>query len=562
MGVQRTARNWAGFLPGNRMANRRRFIGLGAAGAGLALAACGRSGGKTNTGKGQSGKSVTPQPGGVLRLRTVKDFFDFDTSGAGKSSPNDFATTLVYETLLNFRRDATLGYTDMQAVPRLAQSYETPDPQTFTFHLRPGVKWANTAPVNGRALTSDDIKWTYEYASRTGAFKGNKQLPPPSFGILLEGMQAIETPDAQTVVIRFDQPYAPFINYSYDRGLQIVPHEIYDQDASFSKRMLGTGPFMLDDSASQHGSKWVFRKNPAYWQSGRPYVDEIDYLVVADDPAAYAAFQAGQLDILQGLVDPKAAAVIQKAVPNAGVQPFAFPSAHGVFMNEARPPFNDPRMRRAVALSLDHDEFDKTFGAAKGQWPATCALPDWLQQSEVHQLLPYDPQQAKQLLTAAGFPNGLTMDYLDKTPQYEAENVLLQSQLRKVGITMTITATDAAGASTALHTGKFTLYPTTNGIEGDMDYLLYENYYSKSTSDYTGTADPTLDSMILGQRRETDPTKRLALLKDISRYMTKNSFQLDLYYPSETTFWAAKVQGYNDHWQQTDYNAANIWLQA
>jgi ABC-type transport system substrate-binding protein len=231
-------------------------------------------------------------------------------------------------------------------------------------------------------------------------------------------------------------------------------------------------------------------------------------------------------------------------------------------MNEARPPFNDPRIRRAVALSLDHDEFDKTFGAAKGLWPATCALPDWLQQSEVHQLLPYDPQQAKELLTAAGFPNGLTMDYLDKTPQYEAENVLLQSQLKKAGITMTITATDAAGASTALHTGKFTLYPTTNGIEGDMDYLLYENYYSKSTSDYTGTADATLDSMVLGQRRETDPIKRLALLKDISRYMTRNSFQLDLYYPSEATFWAAKVQGYNDHWQQTDYNAANIWLQA
>jgi hypothetical protein len=68
--------------------------------------------------------------------------------------------------------------------------------------------------------------------------------------------------------------------------------------------------------------------------------------------------------------------------------------------------------------------------------------------------------------------------------------------------------------------------------------------------------------MVLGQRRETDPIKRLALLKDISRYMTRNSFQLDLYYPSEATFWAAKVQGYNDHWQQTDYNAANIWLQA
>jgi peptide/nickel transport system substrate-binding protein len=537
---------------------RRRAIGLASAAAALQFTACGKSPSRGTV--TQSSNPSSPQSGGVVRIRTLKDFFDFDTSGAGKSSPNDNATTLVYETLLNFKRDPSLGYAEMQAEPRLAQSWETPDPQTFVYHLRPGVNWVNASPVNGRALTSDDLKWTFEYASRTGPIKGNKQLPAPSFNILLEGMQGIETPDAQTAVVHFDQPYAPFINYSYDRGLQIVPHEIYDQDGSFSKRMAGTGPFLLDDAASQHGSKWVFRKNPSYWQSGKPYVAELDYLVVADDSAAYAAFQAGQLDVLQGLVDAKAAGLIQKSVPNAGMQQFAFPQAHGVFMNEARPPFNDPRLRRAVALSLDHDEFDKTFGAGKGQWPATCALPDWLDQSQVHQLLPYDPQQAKQLLSAAGFPNGLSMEYLDKTPQYESENVLLQSQLAKIGISMPIVATDAAGASTALHTGKFTLYPTANGIEGDMDYLLFENYYSKSTSDYTGTADPQLDAMILGQRRESDPVKRLSLLKDISRYMTKNSFQLDLYYPTEFTFWAARVHGYNDHWQQTDYNAVNLWL--
>jgi peptide/nickel transport system substrate-binding protein len=560
MGSRFAALNVESYWPARRITRRRIIAGAGTAGAALALAACGQPKSGTPAG-GQASKSATPTPGGVLRLRTLRDFFDFDTSGAGKSSPNFNATTLVYETLLDFRRDPKIDYTDMQPVPQLAQSYETPDPQTFTFHLRPGVNWANTAPVNGRPLTSDDVKWSYEYASRTGQLKGNKQLPPPSFGILFEGMQSIETPDAQTVVVRFDQPYAPFINYNYDYGLQILPHEIYDQDGSFSKRMVGTGPFMLDDAASQHGSKWVFRKNPSYWASGKPYLDEIDYLVVADDAAAYAAFQAGQIDILQGLIDPKAATLIQKSTPSASMQQFAYPSAHGVFMNEARPPFSDPRVRRAVALSLDHDEFDKTFGAGKGQWPATCALPDWLDQSEVRQLLPYDPQQAKQLLAAAGYPNGLSMDYLDKTPQFESENVLLQSQLKKVGITMPIIATDVAGASTALHGGKFTLLPTANNIEGDMDYLLYENYYSKSTSDYVGAADPTLDSMILGQRRETDPTKRLALLKDIARYMTKNSFQLDLYYPSETTFWSSKVQGYNDHWQDHNYNAPNVWLQ-
>jgi peptide/nickel transport system substrate-binding protein len=540
--------------------SRRTVLRLGAATAATALAACGNRPARPGTGANGSAASAAPRPGGTLRLRTTKDFFDFDTSGAGKSSPNVNATTLCYETLLGFRRDPSLSFDDMQAEPRLAQSWETPDAQTFTYHLRPGINWAAVPPVGGRPLTAADVKLTFEYASRTGSLAGNKKLPAAAFGFLLEGMTGIETPNDSTVVFRFDQPYAPFINYSYDRALQIVPHEIFDGDGNLSSRMIGTGPFLLDQAASQHGSRWVFKKNPGYWQSGKPYVDGIDYLVVADDSAAVAAFQAGQLDILAAVADAKAAAVVQKAVPGAGTQQFAFPSAHGIFMNEAHPPFDEPRLRRAVALAVDHDEFDKTFGAGKGQWPATCALPDWLAQQEVHQLLPYDPNQAKQLLAAAGFPSGLTVEYLDKTPQYEAEILLLQAQLKKVGITMNILPTDAAGASTALHTGKFTLYPTTNGIEGDMDYLLFENYYSKSTGDYTGSNDPKLDAMLLGQRRETDAAKRLELLKAISRYMTSNSFQLDLYYPQEFTFWASRLQGYADHWQQDDFNAGNVWL--
>jgi peptide/nickel transport system substrate-binding protein len=547
----------------NRRVSRRRILGWAAAGLAAGLAACGNRASRNGSSAGQASGSqaATPQQGGVLRLRTTKDFFDFDTSGGGKSSPNDSATTLVYETLVGFRRDPSLAYTDMEAVPRLAQSWETPDAQTFTFHLRTGIKWANLAPVNGRPLTAADVKWTFEYASRTGAIAGDKKLPPASFGFLLEQVAGVQTPDDRTVVIRFNEPYAPFVNYNYDRALQIVPHEIYDQDGNFSNRMAGTGPFLLDPAASQHGSRWVFKKNPDYWQSGKPHVNEIDYLVVSDDPSAYAAFQAGQLDILSAVVDAKAATVIQKAVPAAGMQQYATPSAHGIFLNLAKPPFNDPRMRKAVALSVDHDEFDKTFGSGSGQWPALCALPDWLSPQEAHQLLPYDPTQAKQLLAAAGYPNGLPLDYTDKTPQWSAEIQLLQAQLKKVGITVNIKAADAAASFTALHTGAFTLFPTANSIEGDMDYLLFENFYSKSTGDLTGAKDPKLDSMLLGQRRETDPAKRLALLKDISRYMTQNNFQLNLYYPQGFTFWAAKVKGYTDHWQQQDANAPDIWLQ-
>ena len=96
---------------------------------------------------------------------------------------------------MGLERGPNIPYSQLKVEPELADKYESPDAQTWTFHLRPGVAFANLPPVNGRALTSEDVKWSFEYASRTGQF-ASKKLPQAQFDWYFEGLQSVQTPAA------------------------------------------------------------------------------------------------------------------------------------------------------------------------------------------------------------------------------------------------------------------------------------------------------------------------------------------------------------------------------
>ena len=119
------------------------------------------------------------------------------------------------------------------------------------------------------------------------------------------------------MVVHFDAPYAPFLNYLDTLTMPIMPHEIYDQDGNMRNRMIGSGPFILDTNATQKGSQWVFNKNPDYWQQGKPYIDKVRYLVINDLTSQRSAFQAKQLDLVWFETDPTSANVLKAAMPSA-----------------------------------------------------------------------------------------------------------------------------------------------------------------------------------------------------------------------------------------------------
>jgi len=131
---------------------------LTGAGAAALAAACGKSAGTTHTSPSAAGATGQPKPGGTASIVETNDFFDFDPTYQGSSLPNGDATMLAYDTLLDFDRSSRLDWAAVVVKPRLAAKWETPDAQTYTFHLQPNVKFQNIAPVNGRAFTSADVK--------------------------------------------------------------------------------------------------------------------------------------------------------------------------------------------------------------------------------------------------------------------------------------------------------------------------------------------------------------------------------------------------------------------
>ena len=132
---------------------------------------------------------------------------------------------------------------------------------------------------------------------------------------MFEGLERIETPDETTVFVRFAQPFAPFLSYATTYGTLILPREIYDQDGSFQKHIAGSGPMQVDPGAMQHGSRWIFRRNPAYWADGRPYVDGVTYVVTKDPSTQYAAFQTRQIDVIRAVVDESVKAALAPILP-------------------------------------------------------------------------------------------------------------------------------------------------------------------------------------------------------------------------------------------------------
>ena len=268
------------------------------------------------------------------------------------------------------------------------------------------------------------------------------------------------------------------------------------------------------------------------------------------------------MQLLRGIDDIQAASTVKRAAPTAIVQEGIDPQAQGLYINQRRPPFTDLRLRKALSLALDRDEFIRTFAGGRGGWAMSDSLPELWTEQEAKQILKFDPAQAKQLVGDAGFPNGLDVELMlmqGTAPPAAIE--LLQAQMKKAGINMTIKPVDKATGSARLHAGDFTLVPTTQLIFADLDSRLYGNYYSTSPSNYIGVKDPKLDTLIEAQRREPDSAKRRNALRAVTRYMNENAISLALYPKPTTTFWSPALKGYSDNWQQQNLNAPDIWLE-
>jgi peptide/nickel transport system substrate-binding protein len=303
-------------------------------------------------------------------------------------------------------------------VPWLAERWYTADNLNYTFFLKRGVRFHN-----GRPFTAEDVKYVLDRAR-------NPETRHPHVKHY-EDITAIHVKDAHTVTISLRKPNAMFLYTLARQGSVMYPREAVEQ---LKSQPVGTGPFLL--ARWDRGDRIVLKRNPEYHVRGLPRLEQVTFRFIADQNAALAALQAGDVDVVAGVgLGPESVEVVRRA-PNLQVIVGESTSDVILALNNSRKPYSDVRARRALTHAIDKEEVVKgaMFGLGRVLGTNIDALNPYF--VDMSKAVPYNPEKAKQLLAEAGYPNGFDA-VLKVPPQYPytvRTGEVIVGQLARVGV--------------------------------------------------------------------------------------------------------------------------------
>jgi peptide/nickel transport system substrate-binding protein len=408
---------------------------------------------------------------------------------------------------------------------------EQPDDVTYVFPLKTNVKFHDKAPVSGRAFTAKDVTAVWEIF-RT------KSQNAPAFNLI----DKVEAPDEKTVKFTLKEPYAPFlmVNASSPEGLWLIAPETFDS-GKVQTDPIGTGPFIFRQWEKGVALRWD--RNPAYFDSGLPYFAKVEASLNNDPQRIIAALQAGELDwsLLNGLVYEDA----KKKLDQKGSEFFIGNLVqNGFYFNFDVKPWGDKRVRQALSMALDRDGYLKVQdGAKKGNWhshvPAGMA-PYYMSPRDAKaefgpnaKYFEKNIAEAKKLLAAAGFENGLSFKLTANVDRYGAEAKqaweLFAQTLPEAGFKPELVYQEYGAYIQSTFLGKITDGCAVGPLIGsprDPDDIFTKLYASVSPRHNWGGTPiaemPQLDTMFAKQRRILKVEDRIKEVKEIQRVMAES----------------------------------------
>jgi peptide/nickel transport system substrate-binding protein len=474
-------------------------------------------------------EAQTPKRGGRFRLRSHVPPVHFDphqTLAFSTMIPLSFA----YSRLVKVKGGSAVVPGTQPVEGDLAESWERQGDTVYVFKLRKGVRWHNKPPVNGRELTAEDVRYTYD---RFLTIKGNSNK------YILEMVDKVEAPDKYTVKFTLREPNAWFIDRLASTSTWIVAKECVDQygDLKRPESVVGTGPWMFQNY--EPNVRMTFARNPTYFLPGLPYADGVDITLSQDPAAAFAQFLSGEFDF-----GPEYGMVIRRSdldialrrVKGLGMRDYIVVFGGIAAMKLDQEPFKDVRVRRAFAMSQDWREVLETNAWSQGKGAPNPMIPAALKEwsipidqlpAEGRKLYEFDPAGAKRLLAEAGHPNGLKVP-LETTPGYgpdwmDAVQVGLKNW-KQGGIEADLKLKEYGAFISSAIFGKFEKSMVTlRGGTTDPD-TYFAPFLPGEPLNSSGVNDPKLTEMIKLQRRTFDDKKRREIVYDIQRHASQQVY--------------------------------------
>jgi peptide/nickel transport system substrate-binding protein len=455
----------------------------------------------------------------------------------GIGNGDEFPMRQIYNTLVS-PPDGTADIRLDHLQGELAESWEiSPDARTFTFHLRKGVQWQR----GYGEVTADDVAFTLQrmHDPKTGtAYSAN-----------FRQIESIDMPDRYTVAVHLSTPNPFFHAFAlmprfggYIQCKKAV-EELGDQ---YRHNPVGSGAFEF--SSYEPKQKVVLRANPQYW-GGKPKTDRVEVLYLPETAARTLAFVKGDVDMIEGAAVPGWLTSLKKQMPDL-VLDFGRPGATvAMFLNMTRKPLDNLKVREAIAHAVDTRVWLTAYGDFMQTMYGVSPVGFYgaLTKDDLPEDWPYtyNPDLSRKLLTEAGFPNGFQIDaFISEREEYKTNLLIIQEQLRKVGIQVNIRVVDHPSYHADIRRDLDSMIVYGSGQPPLTQAVLNAFYDSRAIvnkptrnmnfshyGDVAGNSDALMDQA----NQEIDDTKRIALLKQIQIDILRQVPVIPL--PSPANFW-------------------------
>ena len=432
-------------------------------------------------------------------------------------------------------------------IPDLASEWAWDEAGTgLTFKLRQGVKWHD-----GKPFTARDVKCTWDLLLG----KTNDRLRINPRKAWYANLTEVATNGDHEVTFRLKRPQPAFVALLASGFSAVYPCHV--PPAQMRQNPIGTGPFKFAEFKRNELIRVV--RNPDYWKPNRPYLDGIEWVVIKNQSTGALTFVSRRVDMTSPFFfQVPMLKDIQSQSPQAICRLVPTNVQRNVIINRAVPPFNNPELRRAVALTVDRQAFIDTLTQGKGDIGAALLAPPegiWGMPPALIQKLPgYDPDVAKNRAEARrimekhgyGPNNRLSLKVSTRDiPPYRDPAVILIDQLKEIYIDAELEPIETTGWYPKVMRKDYTigLNLTGNGLD-DPDQTFYENYACGSESNYDGYCNPEIDRLFEQQSMESDQEKRKMMVWDIERRLAEDVARPVLYHNRSGTCWHPYVRDY------------------